>query len=273
MGGTAEPLSARLLPRKSLGQHFLCDPNYVRKIVDALQLKPDEVVLEIGPGEGVLTKRLTGAQTVVAVEVDRRAVTLLRRDLPETVRIVHQDVLTLDLARLAAECNAKHGLRVVGNLPYNITSPILFTLLDQRSVVRDALLMMQREVARRLVAGPGTKEYGILSVFVDLLTDTELLFHVPPTAFRPRPAVTSTMVRLVPLASPRYVVADEPYFRTMVRHVFGQRRKMLRHTLRALAAREGWELPEEFALRQRPEELSVRELVALANALSTVRRA
>jgi 16S rRNA (adenine1518-N6/adenine1519-N6)-dimethyltransferase len=273
MTGAAERLSARLLPRKSLGQHFLCDPNYVRKIIGALQLKAGDAVLEIGPGEGALTKHLAGAGTLVAVEVDRRAVEKLRRELPGAVRVLHQDVLTVDLVRLASECHARDGLRVVGNVPYNLTSPILFALLEQRQAVRDALLMMQREVARRVVAGAGTKEYGILSVFMNLFADTEVLFDVPPTAFRPRPAVTSTMVHLVPLPAPRHTIVDEGFFRAMVRHVFGQRRKMLRHSLRTLAARGGWELPEEFALRQRPEDLPVKELVALSNALSTARRA
>ena len=161
-------------------------------------------------------------------------------------------------------------IRIVGNIPYNITSPILFQILDQRESVRDATLMMQREVARRLTARPRTKEYGILTVSFGIWTEMELLFDVAPGAFRPPPEVFSTVVRLRTLAAPRVPVKDEAFFRGMVRAVFGQRRKMLRNTLQTFVGKAGLALPEEFALKARPEELSPEELVDLANRLHAV---
>jgi 16S rRNA (adenine1518-N6/adenine1519-N6)-dimethyltransferase len=159
------------------------------------------------------------------------------------------------------------AVRVIGNIPYNITTPILFHLLDQRQAVRDALIMMQREVARRLVAGPGTKEYGIPSIFFRVHADVAIVFDVAAGAFFPRPKVTSSVVRVVPLASPRYVIADEPFFRRMVRFVFGQRRKTLRNSLRAFLASEGQSMADIAGLERRPEELTAEEHVGLANTL------
>jgi len=258
----------RLRPKKSLGQHFLHDPNIVRKILAAIGADREDVVLEIGPGEGALTRHLVKVvKTLVAVEIDERAVERLRGELGGSVQILHQDVLELDLRRIASDTGAHRGLRVVGNIPYNITTPILFAVLDQRKVVRDATLMMQREVAHRLVAVPGTKDYGILSVFCRVFADVQLLFDVSPKVFVPQPAVTSSVVYLQPLIRPRAPIRDESFFRHMVRFVFGQRRKMLRHTLAELAREYNRSLPAEFDLRERPEELTGEELVDLANRL------
>jgi 16S rRNA (adenine1518-N6/adenine1519-N6)-dimethyltransferase len=204
---------------------------------------------------------------LVAVEIDPRAVAALRNEFGTGVQILQQDILELDFRLTAERVGATNGLRVVGNIPYNITTPILFKVLDERSAVKDALLMMQREVARRLVAAPGSKEYGIPSVFCRIFTDIELLFDVPPTAFFPRPGVTSSIVHLEPLVEPRCPLDDEVFFRKMVRFVFGQRRKMLRNTLGVLAGEYNTHLPQDLAFRERPEELTPEELVALSNTL------
>jgi 16S rRNA (adenine1518-N6/adenine1519-N6)-dimethyltransferase len=258
----------RLVPRKSLGQHFLRDPNIVRKIVGCIAPQPGDAVLEIGPGDGALTGLLINAGVdLVAVEIDRRAVERLQMEFGGRAKIVEGDVLTLSLGALARDLGMRKAWRVVGNIPYNITSPILFSILDHRNVVYDATLMMQREVARRLVAPPGTRDYGILSVFCRIFAETELLFDVSRNAFRPVPAVTSSVVRLHPFPESRVSLSDEATFRSVVRFVFGQRRKMLRHSLGSLAALQCWSLPSEFALQERPEALSPEALVDLVNAL------
>jgi 16S rRNA (adenine1518-N6/adenine1519-N6)-dimethyltransferase len=264
----APGLHGRLAPRRSLGQHFLRDPNIVRKILASVDPHPGDGILEIGPGDGVLTRALAGgAATLVAVEVDHRAVERLRAAFGSSVTVIEQDILTLSLSDLARDMGLGTAWRVVGNIPYNITSPILFAILDHREAVQDATLMMQREVARRLVALPGTKEYGILSVFCRIFAETELLFDVSRNAFRPIPAVTSSVVRLRPIRTSRVPLEDEAVFRHIVRFVFGQRRKMLRHSLAVLAGLHHWSLPAEFALQERPEELSPESLVYLVNRL------
>jgi 16S rRNA (adenine1518-N6/adenine1519-N6)-dimethyltransferase len=261
-------LRGRLAPRKSLGQHFLHDPNIVRKILASVDAHLDDVILEIGPGEGALTRSLAGAvATLVAVEVDHRAVERLRAEFGNRVTIIEQDILTLSLSDLARDMGLGGAWRVVGNIPYNITSPILFAILDHRESVQDATLMMQREVARRLVALPGTKEYGILSVFCRIFAETELLFDVSRNAFRPIPAVTSSVVRVRPIRASRVALNNEAMFRHVVRFIFGQRRKMLRHSLAVLAGLHHWSLPAEFALQERPEELSPESLAHLVNRL------
>jgi len=264
---SAEP--GRLRPRKSLGQNFLRDDRIARKIVDAVDPRPGDVVLEIGPGEGALTRHLhaSGARLVL-VELDERAVERLRQLYEGSgIQILHQDVLTVDLDALAASAGTER-LRVVGNIPYYITSPILFHVLDHRRRVRDLTMMVQREVARRLAAAPRTKAYGILSVFCQLFADVEVLFDVQPGSFHPRPDVISSVVRLAMLQRPRFAVRDEQFFRAMVRAVFGKRRKTLRNALRYFlhddpAAAVG----DASLLRRRPEDLTLEECVVLGNTL------
>jgi 16S rRNA (adenine1518-N6/adenine1519-N6)-dimethyltransferase len=261
--------SGRLRPRKSLGQNFLRDERIARKIVDAVDPRPEDVVLEIGPGEGALTKHLaaTGARLVL-VELDERAVVRMRESYESPrVQVLHQDVLTVDWDALAASTGTER-LRVVGNIPYYITSPILFHVLDHRRRVRDLTMMVQREVARRLAAVPRTKAYGILSVFCQLFADVEVLFDVQPGSFHPRPDVTSSVVRLVMLDGPRYALRDEQFFRGMVRSVFGKRRKTLRNALRYFIDIDpAAAVPDVSILQCRPEDLTVEETVELSNAL------
>ena len=257
-----------LRPRRSLGQHFLRDENIARKIARALDVQEGETVLEIGPGAGALTRHLRqrGARLVL-VELDPRAVEVLRAEVVGSgVELIEGDILATDLKVIASRCPGG-TLRVVGNIPYNITSPILFYLLDNRRLISDALLMMQREVARRLVAHPGTKDYGILSILTQFYAQTSTLFDVTPGAFVPPPAVTSTVVRLEMRKRPLVHARDEEHFRRMVRAVFSQRRKTLRNSLRILLGDGVRTLPSDLPLERRPEELAVEELVALSDAL------
>lgn len=253
-------------PRKSLGQHFLRDPNVARKIVAALRAPRDAHVVEIGPGEGALTGLLRDRfAAFTAIEIDARAVAFLREAHPG-IDVRQMDVLEADWRALAQEKGAP--MFVVGNLPYNMTSPILFRLLDARDVVQEVVAMMQREVAERLVAVPRTRAYGILSVFFQAMARPEKLFQVSPQVFYPRPAVTSAVVRLTfagKETAPEGV--ETAFFRDVVRTAFNRRRKTLRNSLeRWTKGAAGVVLPDGLEAR-RPEELTPEEFVALARYL------
>ena len=264
-------------PKRSLGQNFLVDPNIRRKIVGALELGERDTLLEIGPGRGALTDHLARvAGRLVAVELDDD----LAADLGDrfagcpNVEIVHRDFLAFDLHGLS---EAPEHLVVVGNIPYNITTPILFKLL-QPPRPREILIMVQREVADRIVAVPGTPAYGALAVGVQIVADAEIVFRVPRGAFRPVPKVDSAVVRIVPHRPPRLVAEEEAAVRSVTRAVFQWRRKQLQKTLRShpelgltpvqverVAAQTGWDLT------RRPETLSPREIVRLTQAVSAQR--
>lgn len=263
------PSLPHIRPRKSLGQHFLRDDSVVRKIVAAIDPRPQDVLLEIGPGEGALTRHLAGTVgSLTVVDVDPRVTAAMREMFPDgRVEVITGDFLQTDLPALAQARGTP--LRVVGNIPYNITSPILFHVLDNRHAVTDLTIMVQKEVARRITGEPRSPDYGILSVFCGYFAETELLFDVPANAFFPKPAVTSALVRLrmrerggaAPLAR------DEEFFRAMVRSVFGKRRKTLRNSLGYFAGERGFTIPGLPGLSRRPEELSISELVELSNTL------
>ncbi len=248
-----------ITPKKSLGQNFLRDPNTVRRIADAVAAAPGQGVVEIGPGTGALTGELLQRYPhLIALEVDERAIAHLHETLP-ALDVRHLDVLKADWSALAAERGGP--LAVVGNLPYYITSPILFALLDQRTHVAHAVVMMQREVAERLVALPRTKAYGILSVQFQRYCDVKLLFRVPPTVFFPRPNVESAVVRLTFRTDAPPVSPFEDHLRTVVRTAFGQRRKTLRNALSGYGA-----VPDAWA-GKRAEELAPPDFEPLARAL------
>lgn len=248
-------------PRQSLGQNFLQDPNIVRKIVGSLRAPGEAHVVEIGPGTGALTETLHEKYAnFTAIEIDQRAVEHLKANIP-TLDVRRQDVLEVDWRRLAAEKVAP--IYVIGNLPYNITSQILFGILDAPDVIGEAVLMMQYEVAERLVAEPRTKEYGILSVQTQILSEPELLFKVSPNVFYPRPDVTSAVVRI----TPRLVDdVDVAFLREVVRTAFNQRRKTLRNSLSPWTREKGVALPGDRE-KQRAEELTPAEFVDLARYL------
>lgn len=252
-----------LSPKKHLGQNFLSDPNIIRKIASSLELKPEDAVVEIGPGPGALTAVLVDACRLTAIEVDHRAVEQLRARFGEKLNLLEEDVLKIDARALAATLGG--SIRVVGNIPYYITSDILFWVLDQRDVVRDATLMMQDEVADRLVAKPRTKAYGILSVFAQHYTVPRRLFGVSRNCFYPRPDVDSAVVRLDIRGDIPEV--DDVLFRTVVRGTFGKRRKTIRNGL--LFAGIDKEIVAQLGpvADQRPEELTPEEFVDLTTEI------
>lgn len=218
---------------KRLGQHFLSDQRILGRIVDALELTGQETVVEIGPGRGSLTDLLVGrAGRVIGIELDRALAELLRARYaarPE-VTIVEQDVLTVVLAELAGGPYV-----LVGNVPYYITTPILFHAMQPPLPAR-AVYLVQREVAERIVAAPGSKAYGALSVNVQASASAELLFGIPPGAFRPPPKVDSAVIRLTPLAAPVVTPSDVEPLRKLVLASFGLRRKQMRRVLRTVRA-------------------------------------
>jgi 16S rRNA (adenine1518-N6/adenine1519-N6)-dimethyltransferase len=219
-------------PRKRFGQHFLRDTGVVHRILRAAAPEPGQHFVEIGPGEGILTRPLLAATgRLDVVELDRDlAAALSGEDLPGLT--VHgADALRFDYQTLAPPGE----LRVVGNLPYNISTPLLFHLLTQAEAIRDMHFMLQREVVTRMAAGPGGGDYGRLSVMVQYRCRVERLFTVPPGAFRPPPKVNSAVVRLIPYRSPPVDVGDEIVFRQVVAAAFSQRRKTLRNALRDVA--------------------------------------
>lgn len=258
--------------KRSLGQNFLVDPNLQRKIVRALDPAPDDTVIEIGPGHGALTDHLTGhVARVVAVELDDDLSDELARRYTgrPDVEIVHEDVLAWDPAPALRSSPAK----VVGNIPYNITSPIIFRLLEWRPPPSRIILMVQKEVADRLVAAPGSRQYGALTVGVRAAARVERLFTVGRGAFRPAPNVDSAVIRIDPAAPLERDEAER--LRVLTRAAFGLRRKQFQKILRSaapygLASDEARGILEEVGLRpeDRPEVLSPRQFIQLAAALA-----
>jgi 16S rRNA (adenine1518-N6/adenine1519-N6)-dimethyltransferase len=246
--------------RKRFGQHFLSDGSIIDAIVQAIDPQPDQPLVEIGPGLGALTQPLREhCPTLTVVELDRDLAARLRTQTG--LNVIESDVLKVDFGALSASMGKK--LRVVGNLPYNISTPILFHLLDFADQVEDQHFMLQKEVVERMAAGPGSKTYGRLSVMLQWRYDIESLFDVPPEAFDPPPRVDSAVVRMMPLKQPPAV--DLARFGAMVQAAFSQRRKLLRHPLGSWLAAQGY--AGDFNLQRRAEEVSVAEFVALAQAL------
>jgi 16S rRNA (adenine1518-N6/adenine1519-N6)-dimethyltransferase len=263
--------------RKRFGQHFL-EPAWVTKVVNAFDPAPDADVLEIGPGRGALTTPVAPrVARLLAVEVDRDLTTALSARQIPNLTVITGDVLEVDLAAALAVWRAerpdpKPPVRVLGNLPYNISSPILFRLLDlgRQGAVGDATLMLQAEVADRLVASPGSGEYGVLTVLTALQATVTRLLDLPPGAFRPMPKVRSAVVKLSFRPSP-VSIADPERFTRLVRGLFTQRRKVLTNALRPLVEPDGLDPAAVVAAagldgRRRPETLQLVELAALAAA-------
>ena len=254
-----------ITPKKSLGQHFLRDANIRDKIIGLLEAGSEDPVVEIGPGTGALTAHLAARfSNFEAVEIDERAVAVLKEQMPGLV--VHlADVLDYDWEAHAERAGNK--LHVVGNLPYYVTSQVIFSLLDAYPYIAEAVLMMQREVAERLVAHPRTKAYGILSVAVQQLTRPVLAFRVSRNVFFPKPDVESAVVRIEFQDNPALSgVEDADWLRLVVRTAFNQRRKTLRNSLRRLTAGTHRSVPEQWSLK-RAEELSPEEFIELAAQL------
>lgn len=245
--------------KKSLGQHFLTDKNIIRKIVNSIGGAGTDRIIEIGPGTGNMTGFLTEKfGDVHAIEIDKRAVELLERTVP-AVKIHHKDILTVNWEELVA---AAGNTYIVGNLPYYITSPILFNLLEHRNLFKEAVLMMQKEVAERLVAVPSTKQYGILSVQTQLMSTAELLFDVSPGCFSPPPKVMSSVIRLI-FDKPPLPCSDN-MLKTVVRTAFNQRRKKLSNSLSSVL---NGTIPEGFDFSRRAEEWPPKVYANLAEIL------
>ena len=246
--------------RKRFGQHFLSDDSVIDAIVDAIAPRPGQALVEIGPGLGAMTMPLLArSERLTVIELDRDLAARLRRE--PRLQVIEADVLRVDFRAMASAAPAP--LRVVGNLPYNISTPILFHLLDCADVVLDQHFMLQREVVQRMAARPGNKDYGRLTVMLQWRYEIESVLDVPPEAFDPPPRVDSAVVRMRPLPLPAGVQAA--LLGELVTVAFSQRRKLLRHTLgRWLDSRAA---TVTFDLQRRAEEVPVAEYLALARSL------
>lgn len=254
------------IPRKRFGQHFLHDQAILRRILDSVAPKPYDRIIEIGPGEGALTlPLLRAAGTLTAIELDRDLIEPLQAKALASgnLSVIRADVLTVDFSALAQGTL----IRVVGNLPYNISTPILFHCLEHAGVIHDMHFMLQKEVVERMAAPPGSKVYGRLSVMVQLRCTVEPLFRVPPGAFRPPPKVESAIVRLTPLPPASLPQVEFRVIERVVRAAFGQRRKTLGNALSGVAS------AAEIAAvgidpRARAEQLAPSAFVILAQQLA-----
>ena len=255
--------------KKHLGQNFLHDSSVIDRIVQAIAPKPGDALVEIGPGQGALTFPLLRAQgALTAIEFDRDIIAPLtaRAAAYGTLTLINADVLNVDFTALAAESGTDR-IRLVGNLPYNLSSPILFHAVDHLPAIRDMHFMLQKEVVERMAAPPGSKVYGRLSVMLQAVCHVVPLFVVPPEAFRPAPKVDSAIVRLVP-RDPAEVNIDNPkVFSHVVRAAFGQRRKTLRNALNGVATADQI-VAAGLKPEVRAEQVSVAEFIHLANQVA-----
>ena len=265
MNGFTEPA------KKHLGQNFLHDTRVIDNIVLAIAPQPGDVIVEIGPGQGALTfplQKKHGEVTAIEFDRDLHAPLQAAARAHGNLHLIAGDVLGVDFSALAAQRSDAHGqIRLVGNLPYNLSSPIVFRALDHASAIRDMHFMLQKEVVERMAAGPGSKVYGRLSVMMQAYCSVTPLFIVPPGAFRPAPKVDSAVVRLVPKPRDKVAVTDHPTFASVVRAAFGQRRKTLRNALSTVADSAAI---EAAGLRPdaRAEQIEVAGFVRLANQLA-----
>ena len=252
--------------RKRFGQNFLHDTRVIEKIVRAVNPRHDDTVIEIGPGLAALTAPLIReVQQLTVVELDRDLAQGLpgRVPYPERLNIIQADALKFDFASLSTD----KPLRIVGNLPYNISTPLLFHLLNYGDLIADMHFMLQKEVVERITAEPNNKSYGRLTVILQYYCDTQYLFEVPPGAFNPPPKVTSAVFRLVPHRVKPVLAHNEAQFAALVAHVFTQRRKTLRNSLKGRLDDTGFAQAGVDAMA-RPENLSLAQFVALANHLN-----
>ena len=261
--------------QKKFGQNFLIDPRVLEKIVDAARITPQDCVLEIGPGIGTMTQYLAeSAREVVAVEIDRALIPILQATLSayDNVTVLNQDMMKVDVGRIVEERNQGRPIKVVANLPYYITTPIIMGLLENHVPLQSITVMVQKEVAERMQVGPGTKEYGALSLAVQYYAMPEVVAHVPANCFMPRPNVDSTVIRLTRYQEPPVKAADEKYLFALIRASFNQRRKTLANGLlggmglpreQVVAALEEMGLPASV----RGEALTLEQFARLSNLL------
>lgn len=258
--------------RKRFGQNFLHDPGIIQRIIDAIHPMPDQLIVEIGPGQAALTEHLVASGAKVnAIELDRDLADWLEPHFAsaDNFQLHRSDILKFDLKTLlpADDSRAEQAMRVIGNLPYNISTPCLFHLLKYSDRIDDMVFMLQKEVVQRLAAAPGSGQYGRLTVMIQYHCQVDALFDVPPGAFNPPPKVTSAIVRLRPRQHIEHPALDPAMLQTVVRESFSQRRKTLRNCLKPLLKQHpDIELPID--LSRRAETLSVEEFVQLSNVFS-----
>ena len=253
--------------RKRFGQHFLHDRNVVRRIVDTIAPAPGERIVEIGPGRGALTwDLLERAKELDVIEIDRDLAAMLRADgrAGNVLKMHVQDALTTDFLKLR---NGGAPLRIVGNLPYNISTPLLFHLLEQRAAIADMHFMLQKEVVDRMTAKPSTKEYGRLTVMLAAVADAKRMFDVGPGAFQPKPKVWSAIVKITPVQQPRFPIGHDGALRQLVSAAFSARRKTLRNGLKTLLTSEQIEACG-IDPQLRPETLTAEQFGLLAASFS-----
>ena len=262
-----------LFPKKGLGQHFLIDPNILNKVILTAQVRKEDTVLEIGPGLGGMTLELARqAKRVIAIEIDPRLVEILKKKMDGILNteLVKGDILKMDFNRFYNQ--ERHPIKVVANLPYQISAPLLFRFIESKPLFSSFTLMLQKEVAERMVASPGRKEYGPLSIFVQLLLNLSIRFIIKPSAFYPPPKVDSAVVHMEWKDQPLLDIRNEPWFKKVVKASFAYRRKTLMNALK----HSDLPLPENpegrmgkigIDPRRRPETLTIQEFASLAGAL------
>lgn len=253
-------------PRKRFGQNFLKDEMIIEHIVESIAPEKEDQLVEIGPGLGALTtKFLPRVNHLDVIELDRDLIPILENKCQQLgdLTIYNEDVLKFDFKKLIKTGSL---LRVIGNLPYNISTPLLFHLLDQITLIKDMVFMFQKELVDRLTAKPGNKDYGRLSVMVQYYCDVELLFDVPSTAFTPKPKVESAIVRLIPYKQIPYPANNKAIFDDVVRRAFMHRRKTLHNNIKDLLNDNGL-IQLAIDPKIRPEQLTVAQYVQIANAI------
>ena len=268
-----ELLEYGLIPKKGLGQHFLVDRNILSKVIRTAQVEKEDVVLEVGPGLGEMTLALAQhAKKVIAVEIDSKLAVILKQKVEDfsNVEVVQSDILKMDFNPFLRK--EGHPIKVVANLPYKISTPLLFHFMESKEFFSTLTLMLQREVAERMVASPGRKEYGPLSIFIQMFSDVSIRFFIKPSAFFPPPKVESAVVHMSFREKPMVNLEDEEWFKKVVKGCFGYRRKTLMNALK----HSGLPLPQSIESRiqkigidprKRPETLTIQDLVHLAEAL------
>ena len=251
-------------PKKSLGQNFLIDENIPRKTVNLLDIDPNDEFLEIGPGYGSLTKYiLEKTSNLTCVEIDSKIAEKIVTDYP-SLKIINGDILNISLSKVS---DNQKKIRIVGNIPYNITSQIIFHVIDQRDFVKDLTIMIQLEVAQRIIANPKTKAYGILSVITQAYSKPTLLFKIPPTCFFPKPRVESGIIHFDFSKTHNAQIKNHTIFRKLVRTTFAKRRKILSNSIKDLSENFDYKTIN-FNFAKRAEELSVEEFIELSNMIS-----
>ena len=261
------------LPKRSLGQNFLVHQGTIETIVELSGIQHGDRVVELGAGLGAMTRELSKkAAKVIGLEIDERLIKWVRekRPLPENVELRHSDILRVSFQGLAEEMGGT--LKIIGNLPYNISSQVVFKLIEERNHIKKATLMFQKEVAERLVSRPGSKAYGILSVVTGYCADVTRLMDIPPGLFRPRPKVTSTLIQME-FREPVIVATDFAFFKNIVRQAFQKRRKKLINALKGLASFSQDEILHALEVcgidpGYRAEVLSIENFVTLSNTLA-----